>query len=350
MTMTPNRVPPNGYELQVRAPLTRPRSNYNAFSLDVRDIASQIQPDHLIPLSSISNNEQCLLAASEGNIRAIRNLIAAGADINAQDAGSKSSPLHRAVENGHSAVIRKLVQLGADVEQVDSLGRTPLFLAIERDDLHCARELLEANAHVDKAESRGWTPLHAAAESGNLNITRMLLNSGANPNAKSRIDRTPADISMITENYESAVLLIQAGGKVSESSVLNYNLNNPLDETALALVSGSIAHNQYNPESDLSKDFPTLINNDLFREAIAVRRARIQTELNDQFQTILQTLQGRADDATEPNVSNIADQHRHITQFALDPHPGISLPNLVFPDQPTEARAELLKGWINSLN
>ena len=44
-----------------------------------------------------------------------------------------ATPLHLAVKGGHMRVVEYLLQIGADVDNKDSLDRTPLDVAMEED-------------------------------------------------------------------------------------------------------------------------------------------------------------------------------------------------------------------------
>ena len=67
-------------------------------------------------------------AAKTGNIDRVRELIAAGANVNQQD-NNGLTPLHWAAENGHQAVVQALIAAGADINQQDNDGWTPLLHA-----------------------------------------------------------------------------------------------------------------------------------------------------------------------------------------------------------------------------
>jgi ankyrin repeat protein len=64
-------------------------------------------------------------AARYGNIEAVKQHLAAGADVNAKDRFNKT-PLYRAASAGRSEIIRVLIANGAGVNVKDAKGETPL--------------------------------------------------------------------------------------------------------------------------------------------------------------------------------------------------------------------------------
>ena len=68
-------------------------------------------------------------AAESGNIEAVKQHLAAGADVNAKDE-SGWTPLHPATYSGHKEVVELLIANGANVN-AKSKGWTPLDIAIE---------------------------------------------------------------------------------------------------------------------------------------------------------------------------------------------------------------------------
>ena len=122
-------------------------------------------------------------AASEGNIEAVKQHLAAGTDVNAKGKYDVT-PLHIAAGSGlgHKEIAELLIANGADV-----------------------------NAKVDG----GRTPLHLAALMGQKEIAQLLIAKGSDVNAKSDYG-TPLDVA-IEENYtETADLLRKHGGKAEE--------------------------------------------------------------------------------------------------------------------------------------
>jgi ankyrin repeat protein len=77
----------------------------------------------------VSKAELALIqAAKDGNIKATKQAIADGADVNAEDPfkGLRRTPLHRAAYYGHKEIVVLLIAKGANLNVKDDRGRTPL--------------------------------------------------------------------------------------------------------------------------------------------------------------------------------------------------------------------------------
>ena len=68
-------------------------------------------------------------AAKDGNIKAVKQHLAAGVDVNAWD-DSGWTPLHYVAHTGHKEVAELPIANGADVNVKSKFGETPLDLAI----------------------------------------------------------------------------------------------------------------------------------------------------------------------------------------------------------------------------
>jgi ankyrin repeat protein len=77
-----------------------------------------------------------------------------------------SDALIDAVKENDIALLKQLIEDGADVNGVDEVVRTALFWAAVKGFVGCARLLLVANADVNKGNRGGWTPLHIASSNG----------------------------------------------------------------------------------------------------------------------------------------------------------------------------------------
>ncbi len=100
-------------------------------------------------------------------------------------AGAQSAPaapqtLHAAALLGDAAAVRELAAAGADVDARDAYGSTALIIAATFGRPTVAAALVDAGADLDLQNGDGSTALHAAAFLGRTAIVRLLLDHGAN--------------------------------------------------------------------------------------------------------------------------------------------------------------------------
>jgi ankyrin repeat protein len=124
-------------------------------------------------------------AARTGNIEAVKQHLAAGADVNAKGAGRTA--LGWVSISGHKEIAELLVAAGADVNAKDKIG---------------------------------GTSLHLAAANGHKEIAELLIAKGADVNANSMDGalkgETPLDFAIQYKKPETADLLRKHGGKTGE--------------------------------------------------------------------------------------------------------------------------------------
>jgi len=103
-----------------------------------------------------------------GDVTIARALIAAGADVDAQDYVKRCAPLHMAARRGHVDVAAVLLGSGANVEVKDINGQTPLRRAVNCGKVDVARLLIARGADLDAVDKRGVSPRQAAEKSGRI--------------------------------------------------------------------------------------------------------------------------------------------------------------------------------------
>uniref|UniRef100_A0A7M4FYL2 Nuclear factor NF-kappa-B p105 subunit n=1 Tax=Crocodylus porosus TaxID=8502 RepID=A0A7M4FYL2_CROPO len=100
--------------------------------------------------------------------------------------GEGLNAIHMAVLANSVSCLRLLIAAGADINaQEQKSGRTALHLAVEQENISLAGcLLLEGDAYVDSTTYDGTTPLHIAAGRGSTKLTALLKAAGADPHVE----------------------------------------------------------------------------------------------------------------------------------------------------------------------
>ncbi|MFY0524339.1 ankyrin repeat domain-containing protein [Archangium gephyra] len=119
-------------------------------------------------------------AVVRGDRALVRQLLEAGAEPNAPDARA-ATPLMLAPD---APMVELLVAGGANARAEDAQGRTLVGRIVEaasreRPSVQLLRAVVRAGADVDRAHRAGETPLEVAARRGDLELVRELLSLGA---------------------------------------------------------------------------------------------------------------------------------------------------------------------------
>ena len=129
--------------------------------------------------------------------------------------------LHKACDKGNIEAVKQFLADGADVNVKDKGGFTPLHWAAIEGHKEIAELLIDNGADVNAKDDSGSTPLHSAASLGYKEIIELLIAKDADVNAevvsKTRYNgRTPLDEAIVDNETEAANLLRKHGGKTSE--------------------------------------------------------------------------------------------------------------------------------------
>lgn len=161
------------------------------------------------PNAKLLNGETVLMTcARAGDAKAVKVLLAHGADVKAKEPEHDQTALMWAAAEVHPDVVALLIEFGADVrarsrvysqtvvgEQTQRAGReklnydvlrggsTPLLFAARTGDAESVRLLLAAGADANDSMPDGTSALVLAAHSGRESVAAVLLEKGADPNA-----------------------------------------------------------------------------------------------------------------------------------------------------------------------
>jgi ankyrin repeat protein len=146
------------------------------------------------------------IAAHAGNVGSLARLREDGGDVSTQinfEAPGRLSPPIRlspmtvAVRNGDPAVVRKLLDLGADVDRAHGERFSALEGAVLNNNIELVRLFLSRGADVNEVDGVGYTALLLAAsiDFGETEILDLLLASGARIDARNRSGETALDLA-----------------------------------------------------------------------------------------------------------------------------------------------------------
>lgn len=130
-------------------------------------------------------------AANKGDACQVRQYLARGAQVNAHIDRSLVTPLHMAAWHGHLEIIGLLIAARADLEAQEWNGSTPLLNAAEFGKHDAVRALLAAGAKVSAGDTIDNTALHTCARKGYPELAQTLLEAGASLNVKNAQGYTP---------------------------------------------------------------------------------------------------------------------------------------------------------------
>ena len=162
-------------------------------------------------------------AAYTGEVAMLRELLDEGADVNARDAEEQATPLHWAALESRLEAVQLLLQRGAKIEATDKTGYTPLTTACAALLGNAARTgvrqqvieyLLEQGADPDS--DGGWA-LNCAINARRPDMVQLLLDHGAGASIDLLDGYTALHAAAEEGDCEVISLLLARGAKVNEA-------------------------------------------------------------------------------------------------------------------------------------
>lgn len=112
-----------------------------------------------------------------------RHVAQHGSMMDDQDQGFGNEQMHYAVQDGDIEAVRRLIASGVPLNDFDEIGRTPLHYAVVAESVEMATLLLDAGADVNAHDEAhiGNTPLAEVAGNCSPEIAEVLIVNGADP-------------------------------------------------------------------------------------------------------------------------------------------------------------------------
>jgi uncharacterized protein len=176
----------------------------------------------------------------EGDLKAVKNLLATGVDVNAKNKDGETALAAAAgTYKGSDEIVELLLDRGARVNE-RSLGDIAIWVDVGfgfHDDpmpsysFRCGNSFGPMAEAYSKADKLGVTPVLAAASVGNTKIVELLLAKGAEIEARTFEGVTPLMLATIANDVDSMRMLIVKGAQVNATAKKG--------QTALMLASWS---------------------------------------------------------------------------------------------------------------
>ena len=152
-------------------------------------------------------------AALMGRADVIENLVAQDRSLVTLLSRDGWTALHLAAFFGQSQAARLLLNKGAPVNarSTNAMANTPLHAAAAGGNTAIVKLLLDFGANANLLQHGGFTPLHAAAQMGDVEMARALVGAGANVSARAENQQRPIDLAML-KAHQAMVEFLESNG------------------------------------------------------------------------------------------------------------------------------------------
>ena len=164
---------------------------------------------------ALAPDEPLVKAAFENDLATVRNLIAAGVEVNRRDENTDTTALDEGVKYGNREMVRALLDAGAEINARSGRRQTALMRLDTDATDKLVWDLVGDGAKVNLKDEDGDTALILAASFSKTEVLRALLGAGAKVNAKNKAGATALMRAAEEGNLESVKLLIDFGANLS---------------------------------------------------------------------------------------------------------------------------------------
>lgn len=129
----------------------------------------------------LKKRDELMLFVTAGEIERVKFVLggAKKVDVGMRDF-TGNNLIALAVEANRVVILQRLIDAGAEVDNVDYCGHTPIMLAAMHNRVECTYILVVNGAPLDRQSRRdGRTALHMACRFGNVQSIKVLLDAGA---------------------------------------------------------------------------------------------------------------------------------------------------------------------------
>ena len=169
-------------------------------------------------------------AARLGHLSTVEYLLSytpSGVDCKNND---DKTALHEAAQFSQPAVVRLLLEKGAQINALKRADWTPLMLACTKKCLETVRVLVENGGLINYCNKDGWTCMHLAAREGSGAIFGLLVEKGGDCGVRTNNGRSVLHVAALHGSLEVVEVLLKVGLDVNARDNCG---NTPLHEGVL---------------------------------------------------------------------------------------------------------------------
>jgi hypothetical protein len=171
------------------------------------------------------------------NCEKVRNTISRCPSIVHECITDGRNPLHKAIYQKYTDIVKVLLDSGANVNQCESKGMqtlfefnnninvvfdgtTPLLAAISKGDLNypIVQILLEYGANINQCDYHNTSPLYLAIKERNTRIANLLLEYGADTNIHYYTNNSPLQLAAARGNSQIVQALLEHGAATDNAT------------------------------------------------------------------------------------------------------------------------------------
>lgn len=168
-------------------------------------------------ISATSHAQKLFKAVEEGRTARVERLLKKGEDVNDYTENGLF-PLWRAAANNNYEIALLLLENGANANQetkVPPLNSTSIAFPCQEGYLEMVKLLVDHGADVNLQGFRNFTPIRVAAQNGHLEIVKYLAEHGADIDFKAMDGATPLEHAASKGHLEIVTFLVETGANVN---------------------------------------------------------------------------------------------------------------------------------------
>lgn len=162
-------------------------------------------------IAIVEPSDPLLRAVMNDDRMAVRELLNAGANVNALDKQYDSMPLGEAVLRGNQEMVEMLLLARADVDVKNSRGATAIMFIGSQTTGEIVRALMAAGAQINEHDEDGNTPLQLAAVVSNTELVKSIIELGASLDERNEAGQTALMLAAREGHLENVKALLEAG-------------------------------------------------------------------------------------------------------------------------------------------